>query len=182
MTHTHPNIDNLVSTLRSNPDLPVMITQNEHTIMPGYHITEVKMAAVNSLDCGQGTDQWRELVIQLLDGNADSSGGYMQSKKMMGILDQALKSSHSDDSTHLYFEFTPGNAALQKSRVSGIEVVNNTITIALATVSAQCKPFQRALASDEDFSGAYGCCVSAKTQNQGCCDSSSVGTESSCCT
>lgn len=181
MTQLPHNIDLLTSALRNNPDLPVMFTQNEHTISPGYHITEVKTVVVNSLDCGQGTDQWHELVIQLLDGNADSSGTYMQSKKMMSILDQALNARHLDDSTQLYFEFTPGNLPLQKSSVSGVEVVNNTITIALATTSAQCKPYQRALASGKELSGAQGCCGSSQTQKQSCCDISSAGAESSCC-
>lgn len=182
MTQLQHNIDTLTSTLRNNPGLPVVFTQNEHTISPGYHITEVKTAVVNSLDCGQGTDQWGEIVIQLLDGNADSSGDYMQSKKMMGILEHAIKASHADDRTHLYFEFTPGNATLQKSSVSAIEVVNNTITIALGTTTAQCKPYQRALASAKASASSTGCCGSAPKPKQTCCDSGSAGADSSCCT
>jgi len=59
MNQQQLNIDTVFSTLRSNPDLPVILTQNEHAVSPGYHITEVKISTVNSLDCGKGTDQWR---------------------------------------------------------------------------------------------------------------------------
>jgi len=185
MTQLPSNIETLVSTLRGNPELPVVFTQNEHTISPGYHITEVKTAVVNSLDCGQGTDQWRELVIQLLDGNAESSGAFMQSATMMSILDQALDGEQTVDNMDLYFEFTPGNQALQKSSISAIDIVNKTITIALATTSAQCKPYERGLKNGKVSTGKSGCCGSAPTpapaSKQACCDSS-ISKHASCCT
>lgn len=182
MTQLQPGMRALITTLSANPDLPVIFTQNERAISPGYHITEVKTAVVDSLDCGKGTDQWHELVIQLLDGKADSSNTHMQSATMMSILNQALDTTQVDDSTHLYFEFAPNNVALQKSTVSRIEMVNNTITITLAATSAQCKPFQRALASGKASTGTNGCCGSAPKSEQACCDSGSAVTESSCCT
>lgn len=182
MTQLPLSIDALVSTLSRNPTLPVVFTQNEHTISPGYHITEVKTAVVNSLDCGQGTDQWRELVIQLLDGKADSTGTFMRSETMMNILNKALNIEQSVDNMDLYFEFTPGNAALQKSSISAIDIENNTITIALAATSAQCKPYQRALASGTVPVDTSGCCGSIPVPNQACCDSGRTGSNSSCCT
>jgi len=182
MTQLQINISNLVSALKNNPDLPVIFTQNEQTISPGYHITEVKIAVVNSLDCGQGTDQWRELVIQLLDGDDDSSNAYMQSAKFHGILGQALKAEQVDDDTHLYFEFTPGNAAMQKSSIKEVEIVNNTIAITLATTTAQCKPYQRALARGTVATSSTGCCGPAPKPEQACCDTGSISNNSSCCT
>jgi len=181
MTQSSPSINTLITTLRANPDLPVVFTQNERAISPGYHITEVKTAVVDSLDCGQGTDQWQELVIQLLDGNAGSSNTYMQSATMAGIMNQALNNTQVDDSTHLYFEFAPDNASLQKSTVRAIETANNTITIELAITSAQCKPFQRALASGKASTGASGCCGSAPKSDKACCETEGISTASSCC-
>lgn len=171
MIQQQPNIHTVFSVLRGNPELPVILTQNELTVLPGYHITEVKMSVVNSLDCGQGTDQWHELVIQVLDGKASSSAMYMPSKMVMGILDKALKGEPADENTKLYFEFSPGNAALQKSSVSAVEIVNKTIAIALTNSTAQCKPFQRALASGNVSASSEGCCGSASTPSQAasCC-------------
>ncbi len=182
MSTLQPNIDTLVSTLNSNPKLPVIFTQNDHAISPGYHVTEVKMATVNSLDCGRGTDQWREIVIQLLDGNADTSGTYMQSAKMAHILNQALNGEQTDNNTELYFEFAIGNAALQKSTVSRIEIVNNTISISLNATIAQCKPYQRALASGKALTSGNSCCGSVVKQSQACCDTGSASIDSPCCT
>jgi len=181
MTQSPLKIDALLTMLKSHPDLPVIFTQNEQSISPGYHVTEVKMSVVNSLDCGQGTDQWRELAVQLLDGNAHSSQAHMPATKMIGILDKALAANQADDNTQLYFEFAIGNAALQKSSVKAIEVVNNTVTIALSATTAQCKPFERALASSGAPVISSGCCGSAPTPAKGCCDTGSTHTGSSCC-
>jgi len=182
MAKTQLSINALFETLRSNPDLPVTFSQNEHAISPGYHVTEVKTSLVHSLDCGHGTDQWHELVIQLLDGNAESSQPYMHSTKLAGILDKALGSKHTDDDTKLYFEFAPGNKALHKSSISAIEIANNAIVISLNATTAQCKPYQRALASGMVSAGKNGCCGdSAPMPSRGCCDSGSPSTTTSCC-
>jgi len=174
-------IDTLLDALSSNPDRPVLFTQNGNTISPGYHVTEVKVSTVNSLDCGQGTDQWRELVIQLLDGNPMSSQAYMPSTKLLGILNQALSKTTSDENTQLYFEFAPANAALLKSSIAAIELVDSTITIALDATTAACKPFQRALANGTMSRSGNGCCGSAPTSSQSCCDSSGDNAAESCC-
>jgi hypothetical protein len=39
-------------------------------IRPEYHVTEIELAQVRSLDCGKGEAQWDETLVQLLDGPA----------------------------------------------------------------------------------------------------------------
>ena len=34
-------------------------------VQPNYHITEIKNITVESVDCGAGTDFWKETIIQL---------------------------------------------------------------------------------------------------------------------
>lgn len=181
MTQLEFNVDAMLHTLRSNPELPVIFMQHEQAISPGYHITEIKSSVVNSLDCGQGTDQWRELVIQLLDGNAKNANSYMQSTKMLSILEKALKTVPSDAHTQLYFEFSPGNAQLSKSRISAIEVKNHSITVSLFASIAQCKPYQRALAAGNVASTAKGCCAPSPVSTGSCCDNSNASSNSPCC-
>lgn len=54
MAQTPLNAVDLVNTMRTNPNLPVVFTLDDLTISQGYHITEVKHAMVDSLDCGPG--------------------------------------------------------------------------------------------------------------------------------
>lgn len=145
MNQTHINIATLTNAMRDNSDLPVIFTLNGQSISPGYHITEVKNVAVQSLDCGMGTDQWHEWVIQLLDGNANSKSGYMPARKFVSILDKALEDNQQNEHTELYFEFAPGNAALQKLSVENIGIVDDSVSVSLSGTTAQCKPLERAL-------------------------------------
>jgi len=179
MTQLNTNISDLLSALRSSPDLPVIFTLNHHTIHPGYHITEVKSSVVHSLDCGAGEDQWRELVIELLDGSSAALTEHMSSRKMLGILEKALDTMQNDDSTKLYFEFSPENAALLKSSVSTMQRVDSTLIIALKPITAQCKPFQRAIQNGIASSNGNGCCASAPTKSGN--DDNQSGSTSSCC-
>jgi len=165
------NPHSLVSTLQNNSNLPVVFSQDGQFISPGYHITEVKMSEVNSLDCGQGTDQWRELAIQLLDGNAAPSAAFMPSAKMLGILDKALDNTQIDDNTKLYFEFASGNTAVQKSTVESIEIIDGAIAITLVGTTAQCKPYQRALSNGTASADGGGCCTSVQSTSRSCCGS-----------
>ena len=184
MAQTPLNAVDLVNTMRTNPNLPVVFTLDDLTISQGYHITEVKHAMVDSLDCGQGTDQWSELVIQLLDGHADSDSGFMPAAKFLGILDKALPVKPQDEQATLYFEFAPRNTALQKTSVQSIDVVDGNIFVSLSGSPAVCKPYQRALESGTASDNDAGCCGSATdTKSAGPCCQGGIAkaTGSPCC-
>lgn len=160
MTQSAINIESLLSTLRNNLGLPVVFSLNEQTISQGYHISEVKHAIVDSLDCAQGATQWSELIIQLLDGNAQSTSGYMLATKMLAILEQVAKKNPLTENSKLYFEFSPGNTALTKSIGASIEIIHNTIVVSLTNSPAQCKPFQRSLKKAKSSEQKTDCCSS----------------------
>jgi hypothetical protein len=174
-------IKNLLGTLRSHADLPVTFTLGEISISQGYHLTEIKLAAVESLDCQSGSDQWHELVIQLLDGNAQSTAGYMQAYKMLGILDKAIDQNPLIENAKLYFEFSPGNTSMMKSDVASIDVIDNKIYVSLINSTAQCKPFQRWLESADASNTSDSCCGGNQVKEpvQSCC--TPLAEKVSCC-
>ena len=189
MAQAQINTNALLSTLRSNSTSPVIFTLDNYTIAPDYHITEIKMAQVNALDCSAASDQWNELVIQLLDGNAASSNAFMQASKFLGILNKATKDKLADTNPTLYFEFAPDNKALTKSSIERIDIIDGNIVIALNALTAQCKPYQRALingTADSSSSGnssksGGGCCGSAIASTEVCCQANNANDSSACC-
>ena len=57
-----------------------------------YHITEVKNITVDSVDCGAGTDFWKETIIQLWESPQElGKRDYMTAYKAMGILNKVDK-------------------------------------------------------------------------------------------
>ena len=52
-----------------------------------YHITEVKHVHIDSVDCGTGTDAWKETLIQLWESPSETDKtDYMTVMKALGIL------------------------------------------------------------------------------------------------
>ena len=157
MTHQNINIYELKAVLVANPESPLVFSLGEQTIHPGYHVTEIKHAAINSLDCGNGKDQWDEIVVQLLDGNPNFKGGHMNCAKFVEIVSKAVESTPYDESTLTFIEFSPDNSGLRKLAISAIEPREDRVVIWLSNPPAVCKPFQRALAGGS-LSTRDACC------------------------
>lgn len=146
MSEQNNTTTELLDALRQRPDLPLTFRYQDVMVNQGYHVVEVKFATVQSLDCGKGSDQWNELTVQLLDGSATSTAGYMQTGKFVGILGAAFASLPDDASKtvdQLFFEFAPGNGPLYKLHVASVDINEDAITIALGSESAVCKPLLR---------------------------------------
>ena len=136
-------IESLMASLASKPEASLKFYLDDVCINQGYHVTEVKYASVQSMDCGKHTDAWNELLIQLLDGHANSTQGFMSASKFKNIVSKALGTLPGDSAPDLFFEFAPGNRSLQKLKIRKIKANQEEIKIHLEHETAACKPFQR---------------------------------------
>ncbi len=54
-----------------------------------YHLTEVKNITVDSVDCGAGTDFWKETIVQLWESPSElDKTRYMSVSKALQILNR----------------------------------------------------------------------------------------------
>ena len=91
-------------------DAPLIFVTENGPINAGYHVTEVKLASVQSLDCGARRSSWNEVVIQLLDGSGQD---FMTAGKFTGILKKATSKLEGLDHAALKFEFSNDNKGLR---------------------------------------------------------------------
>ena len=146
MKTQNTNLYGLKTICEANRNSSLIFRLGEVTIHPSYHVTEIKHAVINSMDCGQGTDQWDEIIVQLLDGSAHLKGKHMSCAKFIGIVGTALDSLTSNENSETYIEFAPNNEALRKLAIESIEQTENEVIVNLSNPTAMCKPFQRAMA------------------------------------
>lgn len=171
----HTTINDLTSAVCEKADLPLKFYFDGTAINPGYHVTEIRHAAINSIDCGRDSDteKWNEITIQLLDGSANSTQGHMQGSKFAAIVGSALKSLPTDRASHLFFEFSPDNGPIRKLSIDSIKHTNNEIAVSLGSEQAVCKPFQRAtmaaVTDPADQSVSGGCCAGDTASDSRCC-------------
>jgi hypothetical protein len=77
-----------VSTLRAAPsNLLIFAGLDGHVVPSGYHLTELKAASFETVDCGGQTNRWQETIVQLwVPSHAD--GEYMTNAKFLKIFDK----------------------------------------------------------------------------------------------
>jgi hypothetical protein len=181
MINDHTNINDLTFALTAQPALPLKFYFDGVAINPGYHVTEVRHATINSLDCGRSleTERWEDVTIQLLDGSAQSTEGHMSSAKFAGIVSTATKALAVDDAHFLYFEFAPDNGPIRKLSVESIETGDQEISVSLGGEKAVCKPFQRSQAALATV--ASDGADTASVSSPGCCSTPAQSTGAACC-
>ncbi len=121
----------------SNPDAAAVFHTQSSEIGRGYHITELKLADVQSIDCGGRQNRWQEAQLQLLDGQ---DGARLTVGKVASILTRSRAAIPALADVPLSVEFAPGNRGLQRYRIGVPETAGDRMRLPLIDERAQCKP------------------------------------------
>ena len=127
----------------------------------GYHLTELRLARISSIDCGGVSDAWDEAQMQVLDAPGDAA---MSAGKMAGILARSAKAIDGLADAPLNVEFSPGNQGLGRYRLGAPRVAEGVVTIPLTAMGPECKALTRAMSKP----AARDCC-SPKQPAARCC-------------
>ena len=86
-----------IAELRRAPESQlIFVDGNGHAVHTGYHLTELKAASLDTVDCGGQANQWKETIVQLwVPANADNN--YMTG----GQVSENLRQSARHDSAKL---------------------------------------------------------------------------------
>ncbi|MBT8267849.1 MAG: hypothetical protein KJN59_01405 [Bacteroidia bacterium] len=109
-------------------------------VRSNFHITEVKHVSIDSVDCGSGTDQWHETIIQLWESPVDiDKEGTMSAFKALGILKKVGNLKSYDPDAQVKFEY--GNSSFHTAQlvVHNAEVVGHELIVRLHSDVTDCK-------------------------------------------
>ncbi|KAJ56403.1 hypothetical protein ACMU_05520 [Actibacterium mucosum KCTC 23349] len=120
-----------------DPDAPLIWQTDAGPISGGYHVTELKLARVSSIDCGARQSAWTEARLQLLDGGG---GDHMKLGRFQQILTQSFKALPDLANAPLIVEYAPENSGLHTFSVAQVSSNNWQVTIDLRADAAICKP------------------------------------------
>ena len=81
-------MNEFISTLRAAPNNQlIFVDLDGHTVRSGYHLTELKAASFETVDCGGQTNRWQETIVQLwVPSHADDE--YMTAAKFLKIFEK----------------------------------------------------------------------------------------------
>ena len=142
------------ATLKALPaDAPLIFTTRDGAIKAGYHVTEFKVADINSVDCGGKVDHWQEASMQLLDG---FGGEHMAVGKFLGILGHSIVAVKGLATAGAFVEFAPMNVGLRSYQLSAVTLHDGVVEVALKERGPMCKAANRVAAPKVEASAK--CC------------------------
>ena len=105
-----------------------------------YHITEVKHITVDSVDCGAGTDHWKETIVQLWESPSElGKTAFMSAYKALGILSKVGRMKPYTMDAELKIEYSNATFNTAQLFVNDYEIRDQNLILKLAIAATDCK-------------------------------------------
>jgi hypothetical protein len=144
--------DDFISRLREAPAKQLVFTNSEGaTIHGGYHLTELKAASFDTVDCGAQKNQWNETIVQLWVPEEADNGEFMTAAKFLSIYGKVAGLISLHPTAEIRFEYGDENFPPSNYHVENISENEVELRVQLRLPQTTCK------ARDRRQSGAV-CC------------------------
>src|SRR5437868_12507697 len=98
--------DEFIARLRSAPNKSlVFVNADGETIHTGYHLTEIKAANFDTVDCGGEKNRWKETIMQLWVPEVERSNEFMTAGKFLSTYEKVSRMIDVDLSAEVRFEY-----------------------------------------------------------------------------
>jgi Family of unknown function (DUF6428) len=121
----------------------VFVNEEGRTIHGGYHLTELKAATFDTVDCGAQKNHWNETIVQLWVPENEESNEFMAAKKFLSIYDQVSGMIALDPEAEIRFEYGDEDFPPSHYHVGEITEDKRTIRVELLPPQATCKARDR---------------------------------------
>jgi hypothetical protein len=152
-----------ISTLRAAPNNQLIFADLDgHTVHSGYHLTELKAASFETVDCGGQTNHWQETIVQLwLPSHATNE--YMTASKFLKIFEKVRGMIPLNLDTEVRIEYGDENFFPSTYHVHSVTHDQTTTRVLLEPPETTCKARDRRMA---DLLAKSSCCAPA---TEACC-------------
>lgn len=159
--------------LHANRGRPLFFSLGRGRHVPaGYHLTEVKRVAFETMDCGAMTHAWKESHFELWSSPLpEIRKAFMAAEKFLNIVGRVEAQLPLDGDSEAKICFGDRNAPAAIYSVERVVIANGRLEVALTADQTQCKAATRRLKSL--VSDVTSCCSVS-----GCCGSGSGRPES----
>lgn len=155
--------------LRARPELPLAFSTAAGSVPAGFHLTEIKRVAHETVDCGSMAHSWTENHFELwTPAEAEPGRTAMRAGKFLSIVDKVREVLALDEAVDARVFGSVGGGPVQLHSIESVETGQNSITIHLEPVSAQCKARDRRNAA-EGGDGAACCTMAAGSKIAALC-------------
>ncbi len=129
-----------IATLRRSADKQLVFANEEGAaIYGGYHLTELKAASFDTVDCGAQKNRWKETIVQLWVPENEKSDEFMTAKKFLSIYDRVSGMIAVDPEAEIRFEYGDENFPPSNYHAEEITQDETTIRVELRPPQTTCK-------------------------------------------
>ncbi len=133
-----------IAQLRRSGGKPlVFVNADGATIHSGYHLTEIKAAQFDTVDCGGQKNRWGETIIQLWVPEEERNDEFMTAGKFLSIYDKVSQMVDVDLAAEVRVEYGDKNFFPSNYHVESIGENENTLRVELRAPQATCKARDR---------------------------------------
>ncbi len=144
------NARQFIGKLRNAQNKRLIFTNsNGDAVHPGYHLTEIKAALFDTVDCGGQVNHWPETIFQLwVPENADDY--YMNTDKFVRIYEKVRDSIPLDENAEVRIEYGDENFFPSLYRINSISADKEALRVLLQPPATTCKARDRAIDSNAE--------------------------------
>ncbi|WP_420603121.1 DUF6428 family protein [Flagellimonas sp.] len=163
------NTSEFLSLLKQHQDKSLLFEYTKGKLVgANYHITEVKNITIESVDCGAGTDFWKETIVQLWESPKEiGKTEYMSAYKALAILNKVDRMKSMTKEAEVKFEYSNAEFHTAQLFVDDYALDSNTLTFKLSVQKTDCKAKETCGVSEksEKTVAEEACCA----PESGCC-------------
>ena len=155
-----------ISALRSMPNHRlIFVDANGHMIHAGYHLTELKVASFDTVDCGGQVNRWQETIVQLwVPSKAEDD--YMTAAKFLKIFDKVHRMIPLNPDAEIRVEYGDQNFFPSAYHVRSVTHEDNVTRVFLEPPATTCKARDGRVAASST-TDSEPCCVPATESLRG---------------
>lgn len=173
-----------LTTLRAHASLPLVFRAGRDVVSPGYHLTEVKRVAYETMDCGAMMHRWAESQFELWVPALEKlvpGRGHMPAEKFLRIVArvEAELPLDGEAAARIHASFRGQPAALYD--IEAVTAQDGQLVVALSPDRTRCKAAERRLASVTGGCCGVGAEEAADAEGGGCCGASQKETAGAVC-
>lgn len=130
-----------VKQLQENPTALLQFEIEEGIfIEPTYHITEIKNAKIESVDCGGNPESYNHTIVQLWINPEEKLRKSWTAKKALNIIELVDKVTPIDGQAELFFEYGALDTRTSHYSINTLMIEKQTLKVQLYTKATVCKP------------------------------------------
>lgn len=130
--------------LQKNANLNLQFEYAEgQFVNSNYHITELKLANITSVDCGGKLDAWTEIVVQLWEPAQDNVAESMPIAKALSIIEKVEEKILLHPKSTVKIEFGNSQFDTRQMHPKEFEVIGKNLVVNLQADVTQCKAIGR---------------------------------------